>query len=148
MSVTNIPFSGTYLEYLPLNKIERHPGGPPKNAVPFCGYPQQHPAEKNKLILVYEPLGKNPTILEFKVDDILYVEDVPQVVTEQGEGIPMVKLWIRRGSHGMILEPFEVDEFLNFTDLRKKQKDRFVKRAVEENNGNNSEGFSSASFRL
>jgi len=148
MSVTNLQFTGSYLGYLPLNKIAKHPGGPPKNGVPFCGYPQQHPAEKDKLILVFEPLGKNPTILEFKVDDVLYVEDIPQAVTEQGEGIPLVKLWMRRGSHGMILEPFEVDEFVQFTDLRKRQKDRFAKQAAQENGGNGCENFSSANFRL
>ena len=155
MSVTNLSFSGSYLEYLPLNTIAKHPGGPPKDGVAFCGYPQQHPTEKSKLILVYDPLGKNPTILEFKVDDILYVEDIPQAVTEQGEGIPLVKLWIRRGAHGMILEPFEVEEFDLFMDLRRKQKDHFAKKrstvqgaTAQGADGNGSEGFPSANFRL
>jgi inorganic pyrophosphatase len=129
MGIQSIPFAGTYLEHLPLNKIAKSPGGPPKNSVPFIGYPQQHPTEKNKLILVYDPLGETPTILEFKIEDILYVEDVPQAVTEQGEGVPMTKLWIRRGSHGMILEPFEVDESLRFLELRRGQKERFSKKA-------------------
>ena len=145
MSVSDQQFTGSYLEYLPLNKIAKHPGGPPKNGVPFCGYPQQHPAEKSKLILVYDPLGSSPTILEFKVEDILYVEDVPQAVTEHGEGIPMVKLWLRRGAHGMILEPFEVDEFSQLMDLRRKQKEFFAKQrsTVQGNAGSGS--FSSGS---
>ena len=71
MVVSDIPFKGSYLEYLPLNKLAKYRDGPPKNGVPFMGYPQQHPTENNKLILVYEPLGKNPAILEFKVADIL-----------------------------------------------------------------------------
>ena len=129
MGIQNIPFTGSYLEHLPLNKIAKYPGGPPKNGVPFTGYPQQHPTEKNKLILVYDPLGEAPTILEFKIDDILYIEDVPQAVTEQGEGVPMTKLWIRRGAHGMLLEPFEVDESIRFMDLRRTQKERFSNRA-------------------
>ena len=97
-----------YLEYLPLNTIAKYSKGPPKTAVPFTGYPQQHPSEKNKLILVYDPLGENPAVLEFKLDDILYVEESPQAVTEKGEGVPMIKLWIRKGSRGVLLEPFEV----------------------------------------
>ena len=125
MGVFDIPFKGSYLEYLPLNKIEKYHDGPPKNGIPFTGYPQQHPTENNKLILVYDPLGENPAVLEFKLDDILYVEDVPQAVTEKGEGIPLAKLWIRRGAHGMLLEPFEVDDFL---ELRRTQQGRFASK--------------------
>ena len=128
MAVSDVPFAGSFLEHLPLNKIAKYPEGPPKNGVPFTGYPQQHPAEKNKLILVYDPLGENPQILEFKLDDILYVEDVPQAVTEKGEGVPLAKLWIRRGAHGMLLEPFEVDESVHFLELRREQQGRFVNR--------------------
>ena len=125
MGVSDMLFKGSYLEYLPLNKIAKYHDGPPKSGVPFVGFPQQHPTEKNKLILVHDPLGGNPAILEFKVDDILYVEDVPQVVNEKGEGVPLAKLWIRRGSHAMLLEPFEVDESFNFQDLRRGQQGRF-----------------------
>ena len=129
MGILNVPFNGSYLEYLPLNKIAKYSGGPPKNSISFTGYPQQHPTEKNKLILVHDPLGEYPVILEFKVDDILFVEEVPQAVTEKGEGVPMVKLWIRRGAHGMLLEPFEVDENLYFLEPRREQNERLVKKA-------------------
>ena len=106
--------AGNYLELLPINKIARYSEVPPKNGIPFVGYPQQHPAEKNKLILVYDPLGNSPAVLEFKLDDILYVEEMPNAVTEKGEGVPLIKLWMRRGAHGMFLEPFEVDESMQF----------------------------------
>lgn len=124
----SVSVTGSFLESLPLNKIARYTGGPPKNGVSFTGYPQQHPTEKNKLILVYDPLGENPAVLEFKVDDILFVEDFPQAVTEKGEGVPLIKLWIRRGAHGMLLEPFEVDDSLHFLDLRRDQKGHFGKQ--------------------
>jgi hypothetical protein len=114
----------SYLEILPLNKIARYTGGPPKNTVPFTGYPRQHPSEKNKLILVYDPLSLHPMVLEFKIDDVLFVEEVHSAVTESGEGVPLVKLWVRRGAHGVILEPFEVDEPAQFAqkygDLRER----------------------------
>ena len=132
MGVQNIPFTGSYLEHLPLNKIAKYPDGPPKNGISFIGYPQQHRTEKNKLILVYDPLGDAPIILEFKIDDILYVEEVPQAVTEQGEGVPLAKLWIRRGARGIILEPFEVDESLHFLEIRRNQKEHFSKRNRED----------------
>ena len=126
MAVQDIPYKGSYLEYLPLNKIAKYQDGPPKNGIPFIGYPQQHPTDTKKFILVYDPLGKTPMVLEFKVDDTLYVEDVPQAVTEKGEGVPMVKLWIRRGSRGMLLEPFEVNDAVEFLKSRCELKERFT----------------------
>ena len=120
-------FKGNYLESIPLNKIAKLSEGPPKNGVPFIGYPQQHRTDKTKIILIFDPLGKEPSILEFKLDDILYVDEVPQAVTEKGEGIPMVKLWIRRGARGVLLEPFEVEESFHFLKVRREQKERFSK---------------------
>jgi inorganic pyrophosphatase len=110
----------SYLEALPLNKIAKYGGGKPGNGVPFAGYPRKHPAEKDKLILVYDPLGTNTRVLEFLLEDVLYVEELPQAVTEAGEGLPMIKLWIRRGAHGVIMEPFEVDEERSFLKMLKK----------------------------
>jgi hypothetical protein len=117
----------SYLETLPLSKITRYAQGVPKEGVPFMGYPRQHPSEKQKLILIYDPLGKNPAVLEFKLDDILHVEDVHSAVTESGEGVPLIKLWIRKGAHGVILEPFEVDDPLRFIKKQEELKERFLK---------------------
>ena len=129
MNISGISAAGSFLESLPINKIAKYSEGYQKNALPFTGYPQQHRTEKSKLILVHDPLGKGRAVLEFKLDDILYVEEVPQAVTEKGEGIPMVKLWIRRGARGMFLEPFEVDDSVNFTEIRRELKERFSKQA-------------------
>jgi len=102
--------SMNYLEMLPVSSITKYTKGHPGDGIPFTGYPRVHPSEKNKLILVYDPLGAEPVVLEFKLEDILFVEEVPSAVTEAGEGVPMVKLWVQRGAVGMILEPFEVNE--------------------------------------
>ena len=104
-----------YLEMLPLKDIAKYAGGRPRDAVPFAGYPRQHPSEKNQLILVYDPLGAIPTVLEFKLEDVLFVEEIPSAVTEAGEGIPLIRLWVRKGAHGVILEPFEVNTPIQFT---------------------------------
>ena len=115
-----------YIEMLPLSEIVKYAGGYEKNALPFAGYPRKHPSEKNKLILVYDPLGPSPTAMEFKLEDVLYVEEIPSAVTEKGEGVPMIKLWIRRGAHGVILEPFEVNEPLKFASKTREIRDRFL----------------------
>jgi hypothetical protein len=106
--------SANFLEMLPLSGIAKYAGDRNKDGVPFMGYPRQHPSEKNKLILVNDPLGPTPVVLEFKLEDILFVDEIPQAVTEAGEGVPLVKLWIRKGAHGMILEPFEVNDPAHF----------------------------------
>ena len=128
MELGGIAFTGNYLETLPINRIVKYSEGLPKNSVVFTGYPQKHRWEQNKLILINDPLGKNPAILEFKLDDVLHVEEIHQAVTEKGEGVPMVKLWIRQGARGVLLEPFEVDESVNFLEVRREQKERYVKR--------------------
>jgi len=95
---------------LPLSNVAKYVKGQPKDSVQFTGYPRVHPSEKTKLLLVHDPLGAEPVLLEFKLEDILFVEEVHSAVTEAGEGIPLIKLWVRRGAVGMILEPFEVDD--------------------------------------
>jgi len=109
-----------YLEMLPLSGITKHSKGKPKDGVAFTGYPRVHPSDKSKLILLNDPLGmeqpvppSNPNersfqVLEFNLEDILFVEEQASAVTESGEGVPLVKLWIQRGAVGVKLEPFEV----------------------------------------
>jgi hypothetical protein len=106
----------SYLETLPLSTIAKYQEGPPKDTVPFTGFPQQHPSDKYKLILVNDPLGDNPTVMEFKVDDVLFAEDMHSAVTEAGERVPLIKLWIRRGARGVIMEPFEVQDPIRFVN--------------------------------
>jgi hypothetical protein len=115
-----------YLEMLPLNSIAKFAKGQPMDGVPFTGYPRVHPSDKNKLILVYDPLSAEPAALEFKLEDILFVDEVPSAVTEAGEGIPMVKLWVKRGAVGMIIEPFEVNEPTQITGKIKAIKERIL----------------------
>jgi len=115
-----------YLEMLPLNSIAKYAKGQPNDGVSFTGYPRAHPSEKNKLILVNDPLGNEPTVLEFKLEDVLFVEEVPSAVTEAGEGIPMIKLWIQRGAVGMILEPFEVNDPAQIAGKVKAIKERIL----------------------
>jgi inorganic pyrophosphatase len=129
MEIKGIPITRTYLESLPLNKITKYSQGRQKDAIPFIGYPKQHPTDKTKIILIHDPMGASPAVLEFKLDDVLYIEEVSQAVTEQGEGIPMIKLWVRRGAHGMFLEPFEVGENIRFKEAGREVRERFSRQA-------------------
>jgi len=122
-----------FLEMLPLSSIAKYAKKHPDDGVPFIGYPRVHPSDKGKLILVNDPLGSEPSVLEFKLDDILFIEEVPSAVTETGEGVPLVKLWIKRGSIGMILEPFEVNEKAQFTGKVRAIKERILYRTDKQN---------------
>jgi len=113
-----------YLEMLPLNGITKYAKGQPNDGVPFNGFPRAHPSDKLKLILVNDPLGAEPAVLEFKLDDILFVEEIPSVITEDGEGVPLVKLWVQRGAVGVILEPFEVSDPAHFAGKVRAVKER------------------------
>ena len=115
-----------YLETIPLNNIVKSSGRPPKNAVAFTGYPQSHPSEKDKILLVYDPLGVYPSLMEFKLKDLLFIEDIPQAVTESGKGIPLVKIWVRRGARAMLLEPFEVDDPIQFINKSRDKQGRLL----------------------
>jgi len=118
--------NANFLEMLPSSSIAKYSGGQPKNGLPFTGYPRQHPSEKNKLILVNDPLGPGPTVLEFKFEDVLLVEEIPSAVNEAGEGVPMIKLWIRKGAFGVILEPFEVNDPVKFKAKVREVRERFL----------------------
>jgi hypothetical protein len=116
----------SYLEQMPLNSIAKRPGAPPKGCIPFTGYPRPLPAEKDKILLVYDPLGINPSLMEFNVKDVLFVEDLSQAVTESGEGIPLVKLWVRKGARGVVLEPFTVDDPIQFVNKARDKQGRLL----------------------
>ncbi len=101
---------GSYIDTAPLFEITKYHGGPPQDAVSFVGYPRQHPYEVEKIILVNEPLGAAPRIMEFKLSDIVYIEEQAAQVNESGESFPLMKIWVKRGAFGVIHEPFEVQD--------------------------------------
>jgi len=121
------------LEMLPLSSITKYTKGQTDKVVPFAGYPRVHPSDKTKMILVHDPLGSEPVVLEFKLDDILYVEDIQSAVTETGEGIPLVKLWIKHGAVGVILEPFEVNDSIQFEGKVRAVKERILQHRQNAN---------------
>jgi hypothetical protein len=99
-----------YIEALPFHEIIRHPGGNPLNSVAFSGVPRKHPYDPDKFILFGDPLGADPSIVEFKMGDIVKAEQLPSPVTKEGESLFLVRVWVRRGALAMQYRPFEVDE--------------------------------------
>lgn len=83
-----------------------------EEGVAFSGTPRRHPYDSGKVLLVpdhwNEPSRRAGTLLEFRIEDILQVDDLPSPVSVNGEGLPMVRLWVRRGAMAVELHPFEV----------------------------------------
>ncbi len=84
-----------------------------EEAVPYIGQPKQHESEPDKIYLRLNPLSSNGAILEFKTDDIIYAENVKTVSQKDGAAFQIVKIWIRKGSVGIKLEPFSVQDYSN-----------------------------------
>lgn len=101
-----------YLETQPLHDLTKYVSHVDldKEAVPFVATPRKHPYDDDKILLIQDPFSANTSFYEFRTQDVLHVEDMPNIGTESGRNVKMVKVWIKKGSLGMRYEPFEVDD--------------------------------------
>lgn len=76
----------------------------------FTGTPKKHPDNDAVIILITNYLGSNPLYNEFKLADISYVEKVSNEVTLDGDTVPIVRLWVKKGSVGVHCIPFVVEQ--------------------------------------
>ncbi|MFP4477314.1 MAG: inorganic pyrophosphatase Ppa [Desulfatibacillaceae bacterium] len=76
--------------------------------VSFSGTPRRHALDEDKLLLVSDPLSTNTFYYEFFLSDIGLVEKLPSQVTVDGEGITVVRLWVRKGAVALRSTPFVV----------------------------------------
>lgn len=81
--------------------------------VPFSGSPLKHPHDPKKVILVPDPYGSSPFYYEFMNDDIAFAEKLPSIVDLEGKTAPMVRLWVKKMSRGIVSTPFLVQETKN-----------------------------------
>ena len=108
MSLTEI------LEAEPFMSIQCYHSEPPQDAVSFTGTPRKHPYTPDKLLFISESVEEMPCILEFRLSDIVFVEELASPIMTTGISYQLVKLWVRRGAIGMRYDPFEVDKPLHF----------------------------------
>ena len=78
--------------------------------VPFCGSPRKHPYDSHRIILLVDPYGHAHHYYEFSLDDIGFVEELPNMATMDDGVIPMVRVWVRKGSIGVRSIPFWVED--------------------------------------
>ncbi|CAN2039650.1 Inorganic pyrophosphatase Ppa [Candidatus Magnetomoraceae bacterium gMMP-15] len=86
-----------------------------KHNIAFSGSPQKHPYDSKKVILVSDPYSTNTFYYEFSAADISAVEELPNLVTLEGESITMARIWVKKGSIGIRSTPFLVEDMRNLT---------------------------------
>jgi inorganic pyrophosphatase len=79
--------------------------------VAFSGSPRKHPYDPHRVILVVDPYGTSNQYYEFSVEDIAFIEELPNLVTVDEDVVPVVRLWVRKGSIGIRSTPFWVEDF-------------------------------------
>jgi hypothetical protein len=99
-----------YLGTEPLHEVTRYSarGGTSADSVAFTGAPRKHPYDAERLILVSDPFSAQTIFYEFRLEDVVHVEELPSLVTEGGETLAMVRLRIKKGALGLRYEPFMV----------------------------------------
>ncbi len=67
------------------------------------------PGKREKMILLVDPASANTFYYEFRLEDISYMEPLPNVVDDRGEGYPMARVWVKKGAVGIRSTPFVVE---------------------------------------
>lgn len=80
-----------------------------KNHIPFSGSPRKHPCEESRMILIADPFSDVTFFYEFNIEDIVFVEELPNIISINGESIPMVRVWVKKKSIALKCAPFIVD---------------------------------------
>lgn len=83
-----------------------------KAYISFYGSPKKHPHEQNRVILIADPFSHHTFYYEFNVEDIASVQEMPNISTLEGDAIPMVRIWVKKGSVAMRCTPFIVDSII------------------------------------
>ncbi len=82
-----------------------------KEAIPYIGQPKQQESNPDKIYVRLNPLSSNGAFLEFKTKDVVFAENVKTVSQNDGTAFNIIKIWIRKGSIGIKMEPFSVMDF-------------------------------------
>ncbi len=85
-----------------------------EKAVSFKGSPRKHPYDSEKILLIVNPFSSDTFFYEFLVKDIIHYDELPSMVTDSGETLPIVRIWVLKGTIGMKYTPFEVDDPVRF----------------------------------
>ena len=89
-----------------ISDLEKHR----KEAVSYIGTAQKHKTNASRIYLRLNPFSEQGMVLEFNIQDIVYAEEVQTLFQKDGSAVKMLKIWVKKGSTGVRLEPFLVRE--------------------------------------
>ncbi len=78
-------------------------------AVMFTGSPRTSESQ-GRILLLNDPASRHSFFYEFRTQDIVYVEEVPNLSLPDGSTVSMMRLWIRKGAVALRIEPFHVQD--------------------------------------
>ncbi len=80
-----------------------------EQAIAFSGSIRPH-YNPNMLLLLTHPLETRSSIFEFRLEDVLYAEELPSISRPNGVTVEQTRLWVKRGSPAMRMQPVRVGE--------------------------------------
>ncbi len=78
--------------------------------VAFSGSPRKHPYDSDKVILIADPFSANNLYYEFNKSDISFIEELPNLVSLEGDTISIVRVWVKKMSVAIRCSPFIVED--------------------------------------
>lgn len=78
-------------------------------AIAFSGSPQGQ-RDPEKVVLQADPLSQQTMFYEFRSQDIVYVEETSGISMPDGSMVSMVRIWVRKGTTALKIEPFHVQD--------------------------------------
>ncbi len=92
-------------------QVYRGDGNLEHEAIPFSGILRQHYNPHIVLLIKSPYYSRQQSIaFEIRVDDILHVDEMPTEIGPDGVMVEYVKLWVRKGSTIVKMEPMRVTE--------------------------------------
>ena len=93
-------------------EIQRSPGHSDAledQAVAYAGSLRSH-YNPNVVLLRTTPLDPSSKIYEFRLEDVLFAEELTSLSKPDGVTVEQTRIWIRRGSPAMCMKPMRVGD--------------------------------------
>lgn len=76
------------------------------NHVSFEGIPRKHPFDAGRIVLIMRPFCEDVCYYEFRKSDVEGMEEISNIADETGNSLPVVRIWVKKGSVGIKSSPF------------------------------------------
>ena len=92
-------------EKFELDKYKKPPSFSANHTI-FEGTPRKHPYNAGRVILITKPFSEDVCYYEFKLSDVDGMEELPNIVDRDGNSLPVVRIWVKKGRVAIKSVPF------------------------------------------